>query len=86
MTGGVHLAARGERERGTGSGSGVAGLRARSGAGPDWLPGVQFDFYSPLLLFKFCFLYFFQTLFKFESNQFKQLCKVSKIQNNHTEQ
>jgi hypothetical protein len=71
LTGGSHLSARGERELGTVSGAGVAGPWAASGAGPKRFPGVQFDFYFPLPLFYFCFLYSFQTLFKIETNRFK---------------
>jgi hypothetical protein len=47
----------GKRERGYRFGSALGGLRAASGVGPDRFPGVQFYFfYSPLLLFFFCFL------------------------------
>jgi hypothetical protein len=86
MTGGSHLSAR-ERERGgTASGSAGSGPRATSGAGPDRFPGALFYFYFSFLLFYFCFLY----LFKHFSNLIQigpnQLCKVSKIQNNQTEQ
>jgi hypothetical protein len=64
----------------------LVGLWARSGAGPKRLPGVQIYFYFSFLLFFFCFLksfIHFSNLIQIDPNQ---LCKVSKIQNNHTEQ
>jgi hypothetical protein len=70
MTGGVHLAAREREGESNGSGRGLPGLRARSGAGLKGIPGALF-----LLLFLsslfFSDFYFFQTLFKFETNRSK---------------
>jgi hypothetical protein len=60
MTGGVHLAAREREGESNGSGFWIGGLRARSGAGPDWLPGVQSYFYFP-------FLFSFSIFFKLSS-------------------
>jgi hypothetical protein len=76
------------KERGLGTVSGLRGSGpwARSGAGPKRFPGVRFYFYFFFSLFFFCFLYsfiHFSNLIQFDSNQ---LCKVSKIQNNHPDQ
>jgi hypothetical protein len=53
MTCGAHMAARGERAEGTGSGRGVARPWARSGCGLEWFLGPSFIFFSSLLLFFF---------------------------------
>jgi hypothetical protein len=55
MTRGAHMAARGERAEGTGSGQGDAGPWLASGVGPKGFPGSVFIFFSSLLLFLFCF-------------------------------
>jgi hypothetical protein len=86
LTGGSHLSARGRERGGTGSGAGGAGPWAASGAGPDRFPGAFSVFISPLLLFHFCFLYLFKHFSKLIQIDPNQLCKVSKIQNNQTEQ
>jgi hypothetical protein len=56
LTGGSHLSARGRERAGYRFGIWLGGLRAASGAGPKRFPGALFYFYSPLLLFFFCFL------------------------------
>jgi hypothetical protein len=54
MTCGAHMAVRGERAEGTGSGRGDAGPRLAFGVGPKGFPGSVFIFFSSLLLFLFC--------------------------------
>jgi hypothetical protein len=76
------------KERGLGTASGLRGSGpwARSGAGPNGFPRGLLYFYFLFPLFYFCFLYFFipfSNLIQIDSNQ---TCKVSIIQNNHTEQ
>jgi hypothetical protein len=67
----------GKRERGgTGSGAGGAGLWAASGVGPDRFPGALFYFYFSFALFPFLFSLFIQTLFKFDPNKVKPICKI----------
>jgi hypothetical protein len=66
LTGGFHLSVRGREREGVPLRVCARWAAAASGAGPDGFPGVQFYFYSPLLLFFFCFLYFFQTLLNFD--------------------
>jgi hypothetical protein len=79
----------GRRERGYRFGIWLGGLRAASGVGPDRFPGVQFYFFIFIFLSFFSFSVFFIS-FKHFSNLIQidpnQLCKVSKIQSNHTEQ
>jgi hypothetical protein len=75
-----------ERELDTVSGLRDAGPWAASGAGPKRFPGVQIYFYFPLLLFYFCFLYFFTPISNLNQIDSNQLCKVLIIQNHHTEQ
>jgi hypothetical protein len=77
-----------EEKRGWGYRFGIwlGGLRADSGVGLKRFPGVQFYF---ILLSSFPFSVFFISFKHFPNlNQINpnQLCKVSKIQNNHTEQ
>jgi hypothetical protein len=78
---------RGERERGV-----PVRVRALLGCGLDLVlgqigsPGSSSIFISFFLLFFSVFFISFKHFSNFESNRFKQLCKVSKIQNNHTEQ
>jgi hypothetical protein len=69
---------------GTGSGLREAGPWAASGAGPKRFPGAFSIFISSLLFF--CFLYFFTPFSNLIQIDPNQLCKVSIIQNNHTEQ
>jgi hypothetical protein len=53
MTCGAHMAARGERAEGTGSGRGDVGPWARSGRRLERLPGVRFHIFPFLSLFLF---------------------------------
>jgi hypothetical protein len=75
MTGGVHLAAREREGESNGSGRGLPGLRARSGAGLKGIPGALF-----LLLFLsslfFSDFYFFCIFCKKVSIQFKPLSEI----------
>jgi hypothetical protein len=69
---GAHMAARGERAEGTGSGRGDAGPWLASGVGPKGFPGSVFIFFSSILLFLFCFL-----------NSFTDFAKMLQINLNH---
>jgi hypothetical protein len=67
-------------------GRGDVGPGLASGVGPKIVPGVHFYFYFFFSLFFSVFFNFFipfSNLIQIDSNQ---LCKVSKIQNNNTEQ
>jgi O-antigen/teichoic acid export membrane protein len=90
MTGGVHLAAREREGESNGSGRGLPGPRARSGAGLNGFPGALFFyFYSPLLLFYFCFLFLLYLLQKgFNSIQttFRNFLKFKIIIQNSNKQ
>jgi hypothetical protein len=86
MTDGSHQSARGREELGTVSGLREAGPWARSGAGPKGFPRGLFLFLFSFASFLFCFLYFFTPFSNLNQIDPTQLCKVSKIQNNHTEQ
>jgi hypothetical protein len=86
MTCGSHLSARGRGSWVPFRGRGVAGPGLVSGAGPNGFPGAFSILFLLCFFFRFCFLYFFipfSNLIQIDPNQ---LCKVSKIQNNHTEQ
>jgi hypothetical protein len=77
-----------DRERGKGYPFGIelGGLRAASPSGPKRFPGGPFIFlFSFFFSFFFVFLIYspFSNLIQIDSNQ---LCKVSIIQNNNTEQ
>jgi hypothetical protein len=86
LTGGSHLSARGRERGGTVSGAGGAGPWAASRVGPDRFPGA-FSIFILLCFFSISVFFIsfkhFSNLNQIDSNQ---LCKVSKIQNNHTEQ
>jgi hypothetical protein len=56
------------------------------GLGRNVSPGSNSIFISSFLFFHFCFLYFFTPFSNLIQIDPNQLCKVSKIQNNHTEQ
>jgi hypothetical protein len=86
MTGGSHLSAREREGAGYRFGFELGGLRAASGAGPNGFPGALLYFYFSFALFLFCFLYFFTPFSNLIQIELNQLCKVSKIQNNNTEQ
>jgi hypothetical protein len=78
-TGGVHMAGRGERAEGNGSGRGDAGPWLASGVGPKGFPGSVFIFFSPLLLFLFYFLNSFTDfakMFQINSNHFQRFHKI----------
>jgi hypothetical protein len=86
LTGGSHLSARGERERGNGSGRGFLGCGLLLELGRFVSPGPLFYFYF-LCFFSFSvFFISFIHLSNLIQNDSNQLCKVSIIQNNHTEQ
>jgi hypothetical protein len=85
-TGGAHSSAREEGETVPVREIKEDGPQAASGAGPIWFPGVHFYFYFSFASFLFCFLYFFIHFSNLNQIDSNQLCKVSKIQNNHTEQ
>jgi hypothetical protein len=72
------MAERGERAEGNGSGRGDAGPWLASGVGPKGFPGSVFIFFSPLLLFLFCFLNSFTDFCKNVPNQFKPLSEILK--------
>jgi hypothetical protein len=75
LTGGSHLSARGERERGNGSGRGFLGC------------GLLLELGRFVCFFSFSvFFISFIHLSNLIQNDSNQLCKVSIIQNNHTEQ
>jgi hypothetical protein len=59
LTGGVHSSAREEGETVLVREIKEDGPRAASGAGPKRFPGAFSIFITPLLLFFFCFLYYF---------------------------
>jgi hypothetical protein len=72
MTCGAHMAARGEKAEGTGSGRGDAGPWLASGVGPKGFPGSVFIIFSSLLLFFSAFL-----------NSFTDFAKMFQINLNH---
>jgi hypothetical protein len=55
LTDGSHLSAREREGAGYRFGFELGGLRACFATGPERFPGVQFYFYSPLLLFPILF-------------------------------
>jgi hypothetical protein len=85
MTGGSHLSAREREGAGYRFGFELGGLRACFATGPNGFPGALLYFYFFFPLFYFCFLYFFTPFSNLNQIDSNQLCKVSKIQNNHTE-
>jgi hypothetical protein len=86
MTGGVHLAAREREGESNGSGRGFLGCGLDLELGQIGSRGSN----SIFILFCFFSISVFFISFKHFSNlnqiDSNQLCKVSKIQNNHTEQ
>jgi hypothetical protein len=78
---------RGEEEAGYRFGGGVLlGRGLLLELGQIVSPGALLYFISPLLLFPFLISLFLQILSNLIQKDSDQLCKVSKIQNNHTEQ
>jgi hypothetical protein len=64
LTGGVHLSARGRERESNGSGRGLPGLRARSGAGLNGFPGALFSIFILLSSFPFLFSLILSTTFQ----------------------